>query len=207
MAIRSLLVIAILGLTAAYARDLDARRTYSEMIPELATLPTEFDGWRSEDYPLSQEVQEVLAADVTLHRRFMRSDGRQAWLFLAYFAEQQVNSQIHSPRNCIPGSGWKIRSVKEETLPMSGGQSATCMIIGRNQAQQEVHYWFRTRGGSVSGEYALKWDLIKNSLARRPTDAVFIRFTAASEDTEAMHELMGLLDHPLDDMLTEVGLK
>lgn len=207
MVLRAVIVIVILGLTAAYARDLDARRAYSELIPELASLPREFEGWRSEDYPLTQDVQEILAADVTLHRRFSRSDGVDVWLFIAYFAEQQVNSQIHSPRNCIPGSGWKIRSTEKEVLPLSGGQEATCMVIGRNEARQEVHYWFRTRGGSVTGEYALKWDLVKNSLARRPTDAAFIRFTASAEEAESMRELMSHLDEPLENMLTEVGLR
>ena len=81
------------------------------------------------------------------------------------------------------------------------------LYIDTGAMYRALAVWTRTRGGSVTGEYALKWDLVKNSLARKPTDAAFIRFTASSEDVEAMQELLALLDEPLDSMLTEVGLK
>lgn len=207
MVYRSLLVVLIIGFAAFYARDLNAKRTFSQSMPELKELPSEFAGWTSEDYQLAPNVAEVLAANVTLHRRFSRPDGVVAWLFVAYFAEQQVNSQIHSPRNCVPGSGWKIRSIDQKALPISDGMQATHMVIGRERASQDVLYWFRTRGGTVTGEYSLKWDLVKNSLARRPTDAVFIRYSCASTSLPDMLGLIQELEEPLDQMLTGIGLR
>ena len=41
----------------------ESGRVFSETIPEFSDLPRAFDEWKSEDYPLSQEVQEVLAAE------------------------------------------------------------------------------------------------------------------------------------------------
>jgi hypothetical protein len=67
-------------------------------------------------------------------------------------------------------------------------------------------YWFETRSGFVTGEYALKWDLVRNSLARRPTDAVFIRYTAPVEQPAATRRLIAALDDPLHDILGQVGL-
>lgn len=149
----------------------------------------------------------VLDADVTLKRVYTRSDGSSIGLFVAYFAQQQVNSQIHSPRNCIPGAGWKVRKITNETIPMPAGrQPAARMVIASGRSEQEVLYWFRTRGGDLSGEYALKWDLMMNSLARRPTDAAFIRYTADVADSAATRELMGLLDPEVRATLGEVGL-
>jgi hypothetical protein len=80
------------------------------------------------------------------------------------------------------------------------------MDLERNGSGQEVLYWFRTRSGVVVGEYGLKWDLMVNSLRRRPTDAAFIRYMAADQDVEAMHELMSVLNPQIDQELKRVGL-
>jgi len=78
--------------------------------------------------------------------------------------------------------------------------------IAQSGNSQDVLYWFRTQSGATAGEYALKWDLVKNSLARRPTNAAFIRYNAASADSTALHEVMALVDAPLKRILAEVGL-
>jgi EpsI family protein len=160
-----------------------------------------------EDFLVGAETARVLAADAALQRRFRRSDGAEVWMFVGYFAQQQVNSQIHSPRNCIPGGGWRVASLQQERLDLDGdAQTASHMRIRRNERSQDVFYWFCTQGGVVAGEYALKWDLVKNSLARRPTNAAFIRYTAQSADSCALHEVMSLMHAPLGRMLAEVGL-
>ena len=157
---------------------------------------------------MDERTAGVLDADATLSRRYWRRDGTEVWLFVAYFAEQQVNSQIHSPRNCLPGAGWNVASLEQETLDLGGRpQPASRLRMRRQQVQQDVVYWFRTQGGTVSGEYALKWDLVKNSLAGRPTNAAFIRYSALSADSVALHEVMTLLDAPLSQVLGEVGLR
>ena len=149
----------------------------------------------------------MLAADATLQRVYRRSDGAEVWVFLAYFAQQQVNSQIHSPRHCIPGGGWKVAFVRQEEMEVAGEQRPiTRMRVSNEGRSQDVIYWFSTRGGITSGEYALKWDLVKNSLGRRPTDALFVRYNAPTADSSALHQIVSLLDGPLDQVMAEVGL-
>lgn len=151
---------------------------------------------------------EVLDADATLKRVYRRADGTEIGLFVAYFAQQQVNSQIHSPRNCLPGGGWRVAAINETRLPLAGDQqAATRMTIRRpGGAPQEVLYWFRTGHGTVAGEYALKWNLVKSSLARRPTNAAFVRYNAAGADSTALRELMAQLEPRLDELLEPLGL-
>jgi len=50
-------------------------------------------------------------------------------------------------------------------------------------------------------------DLVKNALRRRPTDALFVRYSADREDEAAMFELMSRFDPILDDILREVGIE
>ena len=208
MAARFLIAIVLVGLSGFYAHDLGAKRSFSDGTPSLSRLPADFAGWKSEDYSLSESVADVLGADAALHRRYYHQDGSVVWFFVAYFAQQQVNSQIHSPRHCVPGSGWKIISNEQQTVSLPGGPQPTSrMLIERDGMTREMLYWFRTRGGTVTGEYNLKLDLVKNSLARRPTDAAFVRFTAPSTDSKALRDLMAHLDTPLSEVLDEVGLK
>jgi len=208
MVTRTLIAVLLVGLAGLYARDLSLKRAYSMQLPDLGAVPRALDGWESEDYPIGDDVAEVLAADRTLNRRYSRSDGSHVWLFVAYFAQQQVNSQIHSPRHCLPGSGWKIESNTPVTLSLPSGQCrASRMVIRRMDQRAEMLYWFRTRSGVVSGEYSLKWDLVRNSLARRPTDAAFVRYSADMTDEEAMRDLMSELDRALSGVLGEVGLR
>lgn len=207
MAIRALIVALIVGISGAYAHQLGRSRAIQSEIPRLESLPSTLDGWYSQDHPLSKQAARVLAADATLQRRYRRRDGSEIWLFVAYFAEQAVNSQIHSPRQCVPGNGWAIMSIEHQTVPLSRGpQLVTRMLLDRNGNKQEMIYWFRTRGGVLTGEYAMKWDLLQNALARRPTDAVFVRYTAPIEDAAALREMMLKLDGPLNDILGKVGL-
>ena len=149
----------------------------------------------------------MLAADATLQRLYTGSQGQDVGVFVAYFAQQQVNSQIHSPRNCLPGGGWRPIFIGRKNLTVGGvNREATRMVVRRNARQLDVLYWFRTRSGDRSSEYALKWDLVKNSLARRPTDAAFIRYDAASADSAALGAFIAQFQPQIDHVLAGVGL-
>lgn len=208
MALRALIVAALVGLAGLFARDLSSRRIVATAMPDFSAIPTTFAGWYGQDFPLSENIAAVLDADLTLQRGYRNASGNEVWLFLAYFREQQVNSQIHSPRHCVPGNGWNVTSLEPRTMQLAHGpESVACMSLERNGAQQEMIYWFRTRSGTVTGEYALKWDLVRNALARRPTDALFVRYSAQEKDAAAMRELVQQLDPILNDMLRKVGLE
>ena len=208
MAFRILIAALIIAGAGIYARVLEAHRIEAGQPPELGLLPPVLGQWRSEDIPLSPGVAKVLGADVTLQRVYRNATQQQVHVFLAYFSRQAVNSQIHSPRHCVPGSGWTIVSTEPSRLSLPGRkQPATRMVLEREGTTQEMFYWFRTRSGSVTGEYALKLDLVRNSLARQPTDAVFIRYVTRPEDIAAMQELMGSLDEPLEGLLRQTGLR
>lgn len=208
MVVRSILAILIIGVSGLYAATLRHGRPIMDKVPMLEQLPRELEGWRSEDFETDEATARILAADASLHRCYRRGDGAEVWLFVGYFKQQQVNSQIHSPRHCVPGGGWAISSTRTRTVTLNGRpRPATQMRTARNEASQDILYWFSTYGTVTADEYALKWEQVKNSLLKKPTNAVFIRLSAATADSGAMHEVMTLLDEPLSRVLGEVGLQ
>ncbi len=205
MVIRLILAIVLLAGSGMYAHQLRGARTPIGELPALGELPAEFGSWWSEDIPISDVEVRVLAADTLINRRYRDPAGTVVWLFVAYFKEQSVNSQIHSPRNCLPGAGWRVEFVDTRDVAVGPVTApVTCMRIANDEHHEDVFYWFRTRSGWIAGEYRLKWDLMMNAIARRPTDALFVR--VISSRPESALALMSEIQPPLDRILAEVGL-
>lgn len=208
--VRTIVAILIVGLSGAYAAELRAGRTVRAEIPDLTAIPHELGAWTSTDLPINEAEAAVLAADTQIERLYRRPDGAQVFLVIAYFAQQQVNSQIHSPRHCVPGGGWTIQSIEPEDVQLGNlVQPTTRMEIGnsRREGDVDLYYWFSTQAGTITGEYALKWDLVKSSLTRRPTNAAFVRFHGLARDRDAIIQLMADLDAPIRETLGSVGLR
>ena len=161
---------------------------YSEVRPQtrphLSSLPVQSGNWQGERTHFDETTYEVLKADESL-LTFFRSPQGQVWLFVAYFESQKYGSQIHSPKNCLPGSGWKIlkkEKVKTNLASLKGKKlEMNRLVISDGTSQQLMLYWFVTRSGIITNEFALKLDLVFNSLKRKPTDAAFVRISLPFE--------------------------
>jgi EpsI family protein len=157
--------------------------------PSLEDIPLAVDGYIGEDLYISPDEMEVLGADHTLFRFYRHRDLDRAWLFMGYFGATREKSQIHSPKNCYPGSGWQIYEEDSASLNISGRSiDVKKLNISDGDNQRVVIYWFATPSGIITDEYSLKWDQIKNALARKPLSAVFIRFSAERSLDETLAE-------------------
>jgi EpsI family protein len=204
---RWIIAIVLVGFSGVYAAHIRARQVFEGVVPDLRQLPMSVRDWEGVDVPEDPRIDQVLGADAVLRRAFRRKDGAEAALFIAYFSRQQVNSQIHSPRNCLPGAGWSIGESDKRPLGINGhSRPTTRLVIRRQKNSQEVLYWFHTQGGDLSGEFSLKWDLVRNSLAGRPSNAALIRYNADTSDSTALREFMSAIQPHIDAALLEAGL-
>ncbi len=208
MAARALIAALLILAGGAYARVVSEHRPAPPRAPDFSRVPLAVGPWVGEEHALGVGEAKALGADATTLRLYRGPGGAAAWVFFAYFRQQQVGSQIHSPRHCLPGTGYEIQSLAPVVLELGGRrQPAERATIDRQGNDQRMIYWFQTRSGTVTDEYALKWDLVRNSLRRRPTDAAFIRFHCMERDTLAMRDLMTRLDKPLESLLAGAGLR
>jgi EpsI family protein len=86
---------------------------------------------------------------------------------------------MHSPLNCLPGTGWEVASVATRQLPASGAAARTFdireMTVVRANTRFALTYWYQSRHRIISDEFSARFHLLGDALQRRPTDAGLVR--------------------------------
>ena len=84
---------------------------------------------------------------------------------------------MHSPRNCLPGSGWSFESSQYVTVKDVEGKSHRVgeYIIANGDNRQFVIYWYQAHGRSVANEYQAKGYLVSDAIRMNRTDGALVR--------------------------------
>jgi EpsI family protein len=130
---------------------------------------------------LEPDILNVLKATDYLMRRDQDPSGKSLWLFIAYWDSHRKGAQPHSPRNCLPGSGWEPLEASMVTIPLP--QPSTPIMVNRyliqkERDQQVVLYWYQSQGRAIAGEMAARVQLVKNSIVRHRTDGALVRVSS-----------------------------
>jgi EpsI family protein len=160
----------------------------------LASFPITIEGWRMvADNPLEQEVLDVLKADDTVSRIYQDAAGTYGVsLFMAFFESQSTGVAPHSPKNCLPGSGWTPSTSDTFAVPMPDRQplEVNRYIVAKGPAKSLVLYWYQTHNRVVANEYAAKMYQVFDSLRYRRSDTAIVRVVApvGSQGEEAAQQ-------------------
>jgi EpsI family protein len=132
-------------------------------------FPKEIGGWRMiQQGAIEQDVKDVLRADDYITREYAASPEKVANLFVAFFKSQRAGQTPHSPKNCLPGSGW-VWTVAD-TIPLTvPGRIAPIEInrylVSKSENSSMVLYWYQSRDRVVASEYKaaafVAWDAIR----------------------------------------------
>ena len=146
---------------------------------DLREFPTSFGDWSlRQEGTIEEEVQEVLKADATLLRSYGNSRGDVASLFLAYFATQRTGANPHSPKNCLPGSGWIPTEATVMPITVPGRAeplSVNQYVVTRGADKSIVLYWYQGRGRYVASEYVARIYLVADAIRLNRTDTALVR--------------------------------
>ncbi len=97
-------------------------------------------------------------------------------IYLGYYDHQTRGHTIHSPKNCLPGSGWEVLSWDPQPLVVGSDTVTVNRYILENQgARALVLYWYQGRGRVAYNEYRVKWDLLRDAILKRRTDEALVR--------------------------------
>ena len=179
---RFIVIFVLLAIMALYMnvhRDLvvPLHRSFGE-------FPASVAGWRmAGQSTLSQDVIKMLRPTEYLSRRYVAEDGTAVDLYLSYFDGGRNSGGIHSPKNCMPGSGWTELSTRRSSMDM-GGETLKLVqaVYAMGQHREVINYWFAMRGQTMSDEYSLKLSEITGSMFHNRRDQSFIRISVHAKD-------------------------
>jgi EpsI family protein len=161
-----------------------ASASKTEKVPpreSLATFPMTVGNWNGQNLPdFTPEILDVLGVDEYLNRIY-ESNRALASLYIGYYESQRQGDTIHSPLNCLPGSGWEPVSKSYVSIPVeTDGQAPTNItvnqyVIQKGLDRQVVLYWYQSHGRVIANEYRSKIFMVYDAVRLNRSDAALVR--------------------------------
>ncbi|HLG95796.1 MAG TPA: EpsI family protein [Bryobacteraceae bacterium] len=163
----------------------------------LSEIPRQAQSWHMlREHALDDELRNSLRADDYLERDYADARGQTVNLFIAYFGSQKAGQSPHSPKNCLPGSGWVWTVSDIVTARVPGRATAVEInryIVSKGEQQAVVLYWYQSRDRVVANELRAAAFTAWDALRYNRTDTALIRVVApAQANQEAAATQAGL---------------
>jgi len=174
---RVLTVVLLAQLVGVFAFS---RKEAVPVVQPLDTLPAQLGSWSMvQQGTVEKEVLDVLKADDVLSRTYADRGAQEgANLFVAFFKSQRSGQAPHSPKNCLPGSGWAPSQSDVVTIPVDGRAEpveANRYVVSRGEDKSLVLYWYQSRDRTVASEYRAKVFLVSDAIRYNRTDTALVR--------------------------------
>lgn len=207
----SIYIVLVLLFIGFGASELSKNRV--DIIPErkaFVTFPSEVGLWHGQNQYLSKlYLDELKLTDYVVMDYFNSETGNKVNFYSAYYETQRKGAGVHSPRSCIPGSGWRITLFEEQVLPefTIEGESLHIdrAIIEKGENKQLVYFWFQQRGRTLTNEYLMKWYIFYDSLTMNRTDGALVRLVTDINSGEDLSNADQRIQGLLRDILPQLG--
>ena len=192
--LRFILAAALIASAAIFLQARGRNEVFPPRLP-LQSFPTQLSAWTGTDIAIQKDVLEVLGPGDFLLRVYQNPAEKQAFvdLFIAYFPSQRTGDTIHSPKHCLPGSGWLPVESSRVTLSLPGHSPfpANRYVIAKADSRQLVLYWYWAHDRGVASEYWAKFYLVADSMRMNRSDGALVRITTpmySGETAEAAQQ-------------------
>jgi EpsI family protein len=186
---------AMLG-TTLVAKHAAEQRPSDRLLAPLASIPTRLGSWTAgADLEITDGILSRLRPSDVIGRKYNKA-GQELELFVAYYAQQRAGESMHSPKNCLPGSGWEIWKLGSAKIPFEGRPVEVNRFSIQNAGQRMVMiYWYQSRQRIIASEYAAKLLLVRDALLDGRTGGSIVRITVPDEPhaLDAALEFAGLI--------------
>lgn len=190
-------VIIVLALSFGFQFWSNAAASTPEREP-LESFPRQAGSWKmTREKTIDPDIAAVLKADDYMLRHYRAPTGRQVEFFIAYYRTQKAGESMHSPRNCLPGSGWEIVSSDEVRLTENGPETIQInrFIIENGRERALMLYWYQAIGRVVASEYWGKFYLVWDAVRTGRRDGAIVRLVVPlAQGSDGMAELKSGLD-------------
>jgi EpsI family protein len=173
------------GILAVHATSPSTAPPEHELLQD---FPSKIDAWHSEDLPYEPEIVKEIGVDDYTNREYF-GGGRPIELYIGYYKDQRSGDAIHSPKNCLPGSGWEpVSSARVQIGSPTNPVMVNEYIVQQGADRDLVLYWYQTRDRIVASEYWAKFWLVADGVRHRSTDGAMIRIWTTAEDGQESAE-------------------
>lgn len=161
-----------------------------------AVVPNVFDSYVGTDVEISPEEQRAVGFTNYVLRSYVApvADGEEDasasrvasfTVYVGYYDSQTQGRTIHSPKNCLPGSGWEALESEMATVETPNGPvSVNRYLLQNEDVRALVLYWYQGRGRVQANEYLVKWDLLRDAVLRQRSDEALVRIVVPLSGSE-----------------------
>jgi len=152
----------------------------------LRELPYALGSWTGTDQPVEEQIVRAVGVDDYVNRVYLRPQVGFLQLYIGYYSSQRTGDTIHSPKNCLPGSGWDPLQAGYTKVSVSEGREieVNAYVIQRGLDKQMVFYWYQSRGRVIASEYSGKFWMVADAISRHRTDGALVRLVTPMNDGE-----------------------
>ncbi|MDY6920908.1 MAG: VPLPA-CTERM-specific exosortase XrtD [Pseudomonadota bacterium] len=146
----------------------------------LASFPMLQGEWLGRPGSIAPHFLDELKLDDYVVADYQAPYGNPIDFYVAYYAVQaEGEGTIHSPRSCLPGAGWRIKSLSQEIVPgvtMNGRPlEVNRAIIAKGNAKIMAYYWLQGRNRIITNEFMAKWWIFWDRLTQGRSDGALVR--------------------------------
>lgn len=142
-----------------------------------AQFPATVGGWRmTNEEVLTPEVLRLLRPTDYLVRSYVGPGGTPVSLYVGYHDGSRDSGEIHSPKHCLPGSGWDVQSSRILRVTVDGHELNIVHAVYQRGGRKTLFlYWYQVMDRAVTSEVGLKAAEVLNAMLHGRKDAAFVR--------------------------------
>jgi len=172
----------VMGLGSLFTVGIDGQRSLQLRQSLTTTVPQVIAGQQGRDLEISKAERNVAGMSSYVMRVYSPggNTGDQVKaafsVYVGYYPEQMRGRSIHSPKNCLPGSGWEALTSRPVAVQTATGVvMVNQYILQRGKQRAVVLYWYQGRGRLEANEYRVKWNLLRDAAIKRRSDEALVR--------------------------------
>lgn len=178
---KELLISSVILIVAGFLLGFVSHGEETPLRKSFAHFPLHVDKWSGKELGLDTKVLQVLQVDDYMMRQYRQGQGASIGLYVGYYGSMRQGATYHSPKNCLPGSGWSFIKTGTTHLQVAQHHGApvevNAFIIQKGLEKQLVLYWYQDRGRIITSEYWAKIYMVVDAMFKRRTDGAFVRLT------------------------------
>ncbi|MEH0023174.1 MAG: exosortase C-terminal domain/associated protein EpsI [Desulfobacter sp.] len=185
---RTAIIVVILLATAGLTQVATRSENIRPNLP-FDAFPLDLGTWKGVRSSLDDRVFNILGVEDYVMADYRNLEGQGVNLYVGFYQSQRQGDIIHSPKNCLPGAGWKIVDIRDELIHFKGQSDPTRvagLLLKKGGASQVALYWYQSRGRIIASEYWQKIWLTVDAITKQRTDGSFVRLIAPVVEDETL---------------------